>query len=190
VILRPRRLQLIPPGAIIACALFVNGWSVEDCIASFEDLARLAFKPRRSAGLSRAYGFVRSLLVHSRYPFRNLETALHVLSKAYEFVSSLVVDSRYPARNLEAALQAVFGSTRSMVECSTASEMGTMVGVPVTTIRNVSTCVFTNYNGVGKRESSSGKAEKTKCISRTLTSVDYHIMPPEEGTRRSPLWEV
>lgn len=122
-------------GAIIACALFLNGWSVEDGIASFENLARLAFKPRRSA----------------RIP---------VLSKIYEFVLSLLVDSRYPARNLETALREVFGSTRSIVDCSKASETGTMVGVPVTTVRDVKACVFTNYNGVGKREGSRGKAEK------------------------------
>lgn len=123
------------PGAIIACALFVNGWSVEECIASFENLACLAFQPRRSFWIP-------------------------VFSKVYDFLLSLLVDGRYPARNLETALRGVFGPTRSIMNCSKASETGTLVGVPVTTIRDVSTCVFTNYNGVGKREDGSGKAQR------------------------------
>lgn len=119
-------------GAIIAFALFVNGWPIEDCISSFENLAHLAFKPRPSNWI----------------PF---------LSKIYEFAISLLVDSRYPARNLEAALRMVFGSTRSIIDCSKASEMGAKVGMPVTTIRDVSACVFTTYNGVGKREGHNSK---------------------------------
>ncbi|KAM7210560.1 hypothetical protein V8F06_014060, partial [Rhypophila decipiens] len=77
-------------GAIIAFALFVNGWPVEDCISSFENLVRLAFQTRPSNWI----------------PF---------LSKIYELIISLLVDSRYPARNLEAALRMVFGSTRSII---------------------------------------------------------------------------
>ncbi|KAH7303139.1 acyl transferase/acyl hydrolase/lysophospholipase [Stachybotrys elegans] len=114
-------------GAIIACALFINGWSIEDCIASFESLSRLAFTPRWSCWIP-------------------------LLSKIYDFILSILADSRYPARNLEKALQEVFGLTRTMIEYSNASEMGTMIGVPVTTIRDAAPCVFTNYNGVGNRE--------------------------------------
>jgi hypothetical protein len=156
--------KLTTSGAIIACALFINGWSVDDCIASFETLARLAFRPRPSFWIP-------------------------VLSKLYEFVLSLLVDSRYPATNLETALRTVFG-TASLMDCSKASEMGAMVGVPVTTIRDVSTCVFTNYNGVGRREGHSGKHDIIKRLIRGLTHEDYQILRPAEGTRRIPLWEV
>ncbi|KEY63947.1 hypothetical protein S7711_11621 [Stachybotrys chartarum IBT 7711] len=136
-------------GAIIAYALFINGWPVEDCIASFESLARLAFKPRSLHGI----------------PF---------LSKICNFILSFLVDSRYPSKNLDAALSMAFGSTRNIMECSEASKTGTMVGVPVTTIRNVSPCIFTNYNGVGKREGSS----------------DYYVLPSEAAGRRIPLREM
>ncbi|KAK3933650.1 acyl transferase/acyl hydrolase/lysophospholipase [Diplogelasinospora grovesii] len=136
-------------GAIIAFALYANGWPIEDCIVCFESLARLAFQPRPSC----------------RIP---------ILAMVYEFLVSLLVDSRYPARNLESALQRVFGSTRSIIDCSKASEMGAMVGMPVTTIRDASACVFTNYNGVGQREE----------------SADYHVIQPEGGIRRIPLWEI
>ncbi|KFA53721.1 hypothetical protein S40293_09644 [Stachybotrys chartarum IBT 40293] len=136
-------------GAIIAYALFINGWPVEDCIASFESLARLAFKPRSLHGI----------------PF---------LSKICNFILSFLVDSRYPSKNLDAALSMAFGSTRNIMECSEASKTGTMVGVPVTTIRDVSPCIFTNYNGVGKREGSS----------------DYYVLPSEAAGRRIPLREI
>ncbi|KAH7303728.1 acyl transferase/acyl hydrolase/lysophospholipase [Stachybotrys elegans] len=133
-------------GAIIACALFINGWSIEDCIASFESLSRLAFTPRWSCWIP-------------------------LLSKIYDFILSILADSRYPARNLEKALQEVFGLTRTMIEYSNASEMGTMIGVPVTTIRDAALCVFTNYNGVGNRE----------------TNNDYHVL---QNSARVLLWEV
>ncbi len=113
-------------GAIIAFALYTIGWPVEHCIASFESLARLAFKPRP--------------LCH-----------IPVVTAVYEFLFSLLVDSRYSARNLEWALQDVFGTTRSIIDCSNASEMGALVGMPATTIRDTSTYIFTNYNGVGQR---------------------------------------
>lgn len=34
---------------------------------------------------------------------------------------------------------------------------GTRVGLPVTTIRDTSTCTFKNYNGIGTRPRGSGK---------------------------------
>ncbi|KAH8655641.1 patatin-like phospholipase-like protein [Xylariales sp. PMI_506] len=136
-------------GAIIAFALFVNGWSIEDCIKSFESLARIAFKPRPS--------------------FR-----IPIISSIYDLFISLILDSRYPATNLEAALRMVFGPTKGAMDCSKATEMGTMVGMPVTTIRDIQPCVFTNYNGVGKRDRNS----------------DYDIVKSEGATRRIPLWEL
>lgn len=126
-------------GAIIACALFINGWSVEDCIASFEDLSRLAFKP-------------------------SLSCWIPILSNLYAFISSLLFDSKYSAGNLETALRMAFGSTRSIMDCSKASEFGTLVGMPVTTIRDVRPCISTNYNGAGKRDNNSGTIDRTTSV--------------------------
>lgn len=71
------------------------------------------------------------------------------ISKIYELAVSLLVDSRYPIRSLETAFRMVFGSTQSIIDCSKASEMSALVVMPATTIRDVSACIFTNYNGVG-----------------------------------------
>ena len=64
---------------------------------------------------------------------------------------SYIFDGRYSADNLEAALQEVFGNNRSLIDFSRATAAGTRVGLPVTTIQDTSTCIFTNYNGTGKR---------------------------------------
>ena len=152
-------------GAIIASALCVNGWTVKDCIASFENLSRLAFRPRRPCGIP-------------------------VLSKIYEFIASLLVDSRYPARNLETALRMVFGSSRSVIDYSKAVEMGTMLGMPVTTVRDASPCVITNYNAVGEREHGSGKLNKQKCGPWAYPSPDYHVLRSKGTTPRIALWEA
>ncbi|KAH7016325.1 uncharacterized protein B0I36DRAFT_254112 [Microdochium trichocladiopsis] len=113
-------------GAIITCALCINGWPVDKCIAAFESFARLAFKPRCS--------------------FR-----IPIITKLYELCWSMLADSRYSTIALEEALKSTFGSIRSMLDHSMADEKGILVGVPVTTIRDVRTFVFSNYNGIGRR---------------------------------------
>jgi hypothetical protein len=119
-------------GGIIAVALCINGWSVQQCTEIFERLARVAFQPRPSSGIP-------------------------IISKFLDFLISFFSDARYPADNLEAALQDAFGRDRSILDCSKATAAGTRVGLPVTTIRDTSTCIFTNYNGVGMRPRGSGR---------------------------------
>ena len=119
-------MLLTAVGAIIACALCINGWHVDKCIAAFERLARLAFK--------------------SRFSFQ-----IPFITKLCELLCSMLADSRYPATAVEEALQTTFGSVRGMTEHSAADEKGILVGIPVTTIRDVRTFVFSNYNGIGSR---------------------------------------
>ncbi|KAH7012191.1 acyl transferase/acyl hydrolase/lysophospholipase, partial [Microdochium trichocladiopsis] len=111
-------------GAIIACALCINGWDIKVCTATFESFAAEAFK--------------------ARFPYR-----VPLLTKIYDLCLLMIADCRYSATNLEQSLQAVFGPTRSMLEYSRASEMGILVGVPVTTTSDVSCHIFSNYNGSG-----------------------------------------
>ncbi|KAH8591179.1 hypothetical protein B0O99DRAFT_719438 [Bisporella sp. PMI_857] len=82
---------------------------------------------------------------------------LIVMDIIYVLLKSLRADSLYPAENIEAALQAV---------CR--------VGLPVATIREPSSCIFTNYNGVGNRDSDQG----------------YHVIQLEDGYGKVPLWEM
>lgn len=108
-------------------ALCINGWPVEQCIERFEALATIAFQPRPS----------------SRLPL-------------FSWMIDFFADGRYAAHNLESALKEAFGKHRSILECSRATASGTRVGLPVTTIRGTSTCIFTNYNGVGTRSPGCG----------------------------------
>jgi len=125
-------------GGIIGLALCVNGWSVETCIERYEHLAKVAFQPRPSPNIP-------------------------VLSQIIEFLISFIADGRYSAENLEKALQETFGSYRSILDCSKATATGTRIGVPVTTIDDASTCIFTNYNGIGSRPADCGKLTRKLC---------------------------
>ncbi|KAH8194108.1 hypothetical protein TruAng_011729 [Truncatella angustata] len=136
-------------GAIIAAALVALDWDIAECTRYFQMFARIAFQPR--------WWWL-------RIPF---------LSAVLQMVVSLLVDSRYSSRNLEAILQKVLG-TRSIMDCSSATAMGTKLGITVTTIRDTRACVFTSYNGVGDREE----------------DIDYHVLKPETDLSQIRLWEI
>jgi len=127
-------------GSIIAGALCVNGWGIDDCIAAFKSLAHMAFQ-------SRSWLRIPLLSQILRVPF---------LSAILQVVMLLVADSRYSASNLEKALKHVFGSAKSIMDCSAATEMGIMMGVTVSTVWDTQACVFTNYNGKGVRKAPDG----------------------------------
>ncbi|KAI9765987.1 MAG: hypothetical protein M1840_006994 [Geoglossum simile] len=118
-------------GFLIVLAMFVNGWSAEDCANIFENLAKTAFQSR----------------IVSQIP---------ILSRIQELLITYLADSFYPADDLEAALKDVFGSDRGIMDCSHATATGTKVGMPATTILGTLSCIFTNYNGVGVRPQDCG----------------------------------
>ena len=64
---------------------------------------------------------------------------------------SLFTGGIYPARNLEAALQEVFGINESILDCSSATTMGIMLGIVASTMKP-EPFLFTNYNGLGVRK--------------------------------------
>jgi hypothetical protein len=152
-------------GGIIILALCVNGWSVDKCAESFERLAKLAFEPRPSLKLP-------------------------IVSPLVDFLVSFFADGRYSAANLEAALQDTFGTDRSILDCSRATASGTRIGLPVTTIRDVSTCVFTNYNGVGSRPPGSGNGVDLIAVGIGLHHTGYHVLRPGDSAGRVLLWEM
>jgi hypothetical protein len=114
-------------------AMFINGWSIEESKITFEKLAKLAFKPRKVLNI----------------PF---------LSRVHKLLKTYLADGLYPVENIEAALKEVFGINRSILDCLYATFIGTRVGLPIATIRELSSCIFTNYNGVGSREQEQGKS--------------------------------
>jgi hypothetical protein len=104
---------------------------VQHCIESVDRLLEAAFKPRISLDIPVASWFC-------------------------NFILSLVYDSRYPAQNLEGALREIFSSTKSMTVFSKATEWGIKLGIPVTTTKQVTPCIFTTYNGIGTRHQETG----------------------------------
>jgi len=107
--------------------MFINGWSIKESIINFEKLAKLAFKPRKVLNI----------------PF---------LCCIYKILKTYLANSLYLAENIETALKEVFGINRSILDYSHVTSIGTRVGLPIATIRELSRCIFTNYNGVGSRE--------------------------------------
>ncbi|KAH6704320.1 patatin-like phospholipase-like protein [Leptodontidium sp. MPI-SDFR-AT-0119] len=75
---------------------------------------------------------------------------LHLVSYLAILIS-LFTDGIYPTQNLDAALQEVFGSKESILDCSSATAMGTKIGVVASTMKP-EPFLFTNYNGLGDRE--------------------------------------
>ncbi|KAI1359471.1 patatin-like phospholipase-like protein [Xylaria arbuscula] len=118
-------------GAIITCALYMNGWPVEECVSAFEKFAHIAFKPKK--------------------PW----ISVPVLSKLCEMFRSIFTDSRYSNIDLKMVLQKVLG-TGSLIDYSRASEFGVKVGIPVATPQDAEAYVFTNYNRVGNKIESTG----------------------------------
>ncbi|KIW36756.1 hypothetical protein, variant [Exophiala oligosperma] len=124
-------------GGLIVLALFISGWTVDDCANLFESFATRAFRPR----------WITHVPILSRIP---------VLSHIFHFLVSYLADGLYPAHNLEGALKDVFGSDVGILDYSHATAIGAKVGIPVTTVQETEPCLFTNYNGMGPRPQDSG----------------------------------
>jgi hypothetical protein len=116
-------------GGLVILGLFLNGWSVEECLEKFVTLARRAFRPR------------------------NL--SLPFLQKAQRFLISYFADSRYSATGLEDALKDAFG-TGTMLDWSRSHDFGAKVAVTATTVESSSPCIFPSYSGMGTRSAECG----------------------------------
>ena len=113
-------------GGIIALVLGKKGWTVEDCIHNFERFAKLSFQQNEHS--------------YSGWIFQ-----------LYLLLKSLVTDGIYPAQDLEDVLQEVLGSETRILDCSSATAMGIMIAITVTSMKP-EPFIFTNYNGLGDRE--------------------------------------
>ncbi len=115
--------------------MFINGFSIDESTETFERLAKVAFKPRKVLQIP-------------------------ILRHLLELMISYFTDGLYPPENIEAALKQVFGNERSILDFSHATSSGTRIGLPVATVHGKpSRRIFTNYNGVGKREKGQGMSE-------------------------------
>lgn len=69
----------------------------------------------------------------------------------YVLLRSLITDGIYPAQKLEAVLQEVFENDIKILDCSSATAMGILLGITVTSMKP-EPFIFTNYNGLGNRD--------------------------------------
>ncbi len=125
--------------------MFLNGSSIDDSIEAFTKLVDLAFKSRQVF-----IPIISNILlpILSCIPFLS---RIRLISSICVLLKALRADSLYPAENIEAALQAVFGKEKTILDYLHAIFIGARVGLPVATIREPSSCIFTNYNSVGTR---------------------------------------
>jgi ABC-type dipeptide/oligopeptide/nickel transport system permease subunit len=107
--------------------LFIKGLSINKAKEVFEKLAKVAFKPRK--------------VLH--IPF---------ISRIYKLAKSYLADGLYLAENIKAALKAVFGKDKSILDYLYATFISARVSLLVAIIRELLSCIFTNYNGVGTRD--------------------------------------
>jgi hypothetical protein len=96
----------------------------------FEKLTKLAFQPRK---------VLKVLFV----PF---------LSRVHKLIKIYLADGLYPVKYIETALKEVFGINRNILDFLYITFISTRVGLFIVTIRELSSCIFTNYNGVRSRE--------------------------------------
>jgi hypothetical protein len=78
---------------------------------------------------------------------------------------SLIINRIYLARNLEAVLQEVFSSNKSILDCLSATAIGTKIKITISLIK-LELFIFTNYNKLRDR-----KDEKYKKYSILLSSA-------------------
>jgi hypothetical protein len=134
-------------GTIAGLGLYINGWSVEVCIAEFERLAKFAFQPWYQE-VFRLFSRLPFLQLFKLLPFLNVLSRLSTaryLSKLCGILISLATDSVYPSGNLDRALQEAYTTTKRILDYSPASAMGTYIGMTVSTMEP-KTFIFTNYN--------------------------------------------
>ncbi|KAF4462509.1 patatin phospholipase, partial [Fusarium albosuccineum] len=139
-------------GALIVLALFVNGWSVEQCAVEFEQLAKVAFSPPAILSLP-----------------------------GLSWARSILLDAIYSENDIETALKKAFGE-KTLTETPHAKRIGARIGIPAATIRQPSLCLFTNYNGVGQERSGYSvlkEAEHVKTweIGRSSSAAPLYFTP-------------
>jgi hypothetical protein len=120
--------------------MFLKGWPVKECTTAFEKQADVAFrKPLASIPLI------------SNIP---------LISTVGELIAALFNDAIYRAKHLEGVLKETLGSDMKMQDSSYATTIGAKIGLPVATVSEASTLLFTNYNGRAEGASRLGMCDR------------------------------
>jgi hypothetical protein len=151
----------------------LNGQSIEDSVERFEELAKIAFRPRKVLDISLISRLTKIPLLSRLFKEPMLSSLLEItLPRLQTLLVSYFADGLYLAKNIEAVLIEAFGSKRSILDYSYATSVGTRIGLPVATVQPRPSChIFTNYNGVGAHEQN-------------------QVVEPKDGFRNVPVWEM
>ncbi|KAI0810076.1 acyl transferase/acyl hydrolase/lysophospholipase [Xylaria sp. FL0064] len=151
-------------GGLVVLGLYDRGWSAATCALKLESLAAEAF----------------------RNPVPELLLNLFVVLK---WIHLILFGCLYSARGIENALKRVFGD-KKMANLSYATAVGTKVGILTASVKQPSTNLFTNYNGVGDARVGyivprDCDAVKTWEVARSTSAAPMFFSPkyiPELGT--------
>lgn len=125
----------IPIGALVACGLSLNGWTVMDCAAALNLLSKFVFHPRLSS----------------------FAAFIPIIGVFFQIFMSLIADSKYSSQRLENILRSLFSKQKKMGDVSRATELGITVGMITTSTVNTNTFVITNENDTKPESIGSGK---------------------------------
>lgn len=131
--LQVRRLTNLGAGILLRLC---DGWDIQSCKDYFKESARRAFEPRPLQKLFRGIPWIRKVVLAC---------------------SLLILDSKYPTANLDTLLQDEYSATRTIMDHSTANELGIKLGITLTSVGDTKAYIATNYNGVGQVRASAGK---------------------------------
>lgn len=122
---------------------------------------------------------------------KRLPSSIPLLSHAAESLVSYFTDGLYSAGNVDAVLRDWI-TNKSILDCSHATSTGTKIGLPVATVSDHPSCrLFTNYNGIGERDSDQGKPDSRAWEPRLAESPSENaIIRPKDGFGNVPLWEM
>ena len=125
------------------CALFINGWSIEQCLEYLDIATRFAFQ--------------RSL------PLRIVLSASSLIpgfSLLLQILLALLTNRKYSSRSLEALQKDVYGENCSIMDSDYASENGVKIGLTMTRTHDTKTFISTNYLIDAARENEDGRSHQ------------------------------
>ena len=78
------------------------------------------------------------------------------MTRLRDYLRCWLSDGCYDERVFEASLQELFGDRRRLFDADPSHTSRAKIAVTATTISNATPFIFSNYNGVGKRDNSCG----------------------------------
>ncbi|KAH7053462.1 hypothetical protein B0J12DRAFT_571025 [Macrophomina phaseolina] len=122
---------------LIVLLLFLGRKTTNFCISTFDVLARRIFS-------------------------RRLEHRRTMSSRIANLFAFCLRDSIHDVEQLKDCLQETYGTTKKLFGSRDSPLSGAKVAVTATTVRSSSLCIFSNYNGLGKRKDDCAWTDRTQ----------------------------